>query len=165
MAGGTGGHFARRQRFELEDVGLSQARNPYAQNGVWQGRQILPKMWTDAVQYPHVKDTYGYQWWVRPDGTFLADGLFSQLSFVFPRHNAVLAITAGIPEDCHFNGLVYRHFPAAFLAAAVHDSRGLTALQNRTRSLRLLPLERLTRSPVVGHVSERIIGSRTIRSR
>jgi len=125
----------------------------HAQNGIWQGRQILPAEWTAAVQYPHVKDTYGYQWWLGPDGTYLADGLFSQLCFVFPRHNAVLAITAGIPEKSHFNSLVYKHFPAAFLDAARPDSRGASALEDRTRSLRLLPPPRLTHSPVIHHVS------------
>jgi CubicO group peptidase (beta-lactamase class C family) len=125
----------------------------HAQKGVWQGKQILPTEWTDAVQYPHVKDTYGYQWWLGPDGTFLADGLFSQLSFVFPRHDAVLAITAGIPEKSHFNSCVYRHFPAAFLEAARPDRRSGIALENRSRSLRLLPAARLTHSPVIHHVA------------
>lgn len=125
----------------------------HAQNGAWQGRQILPAEWVAAVQYPHVKDIYGYQWWLGPDGTYLADGLFSQLCFVFPRHNAVLAITAGVPLKSQFNSHVYKHFPAAFLDAAVHESRGAIALKNRTRSLRLLPATRLTHSPIVPHVS------------
>jgi CubicO group peptidase (beta-lactamase class C family) len=125
----------------------------HAQNGLWQGKQILPAEWTAAVQYPHVKDVYGYQWWLGPDGTYLADGLFSQLSFVFPRHDAVLAITAATPEKSHFNGFVYRHFPAAFRDAVSPDSRAASALEDRTRSLRLLPEPRLTHSPVIHHVS------------
>ena len=126
----------------------------HAQKGVWQGKQILPTEWTDAVQYPHVKDTYGYQWWLGPDGTFLADGLFSQLSFVFPRHDAVLAITAGIPEKSHFNSsCVYKHFPAAFMEATSPDRRSAKALDDRSRSLRLLSAARLTHSPVIHHVS------------
>jgi CubicO group peptidase (beta-lactamase class C family) len=125
----------------------------HAQKGMWQGKQILPAEWTEAVQYPHVKDTYGYQWWLGPDGTYLADGLFSQLSFVFPRHDAVLAITAATPEKSHFNGFVYKHFPAAFQAAALPDSHSAHALENRTRSLRLLPAPRPTHSPVIHHVS------------
>ena len=125
----------------------------HARNGVWQGRQILPKTWTDAVQYPHVPDTYGYQWWLGPDGVFLADGLFSQLCFVFPRHDAVLAITAGIPEKSQFNKFVYKYFPTAFSVASPNDS---LVLKTRIGTLRLLPPARLTHSPVVPHVSRKI---------
>ena len=125
----------------------------HAQDGAWNGRQILPKTWTDAVQYPHVPNTYGYQWWLGPDGVFLADGLFSQLSFVFPRHSAVLAITAGIPEESHFNKFVYKHFPAAFADMAAKPGRDLAVLTARTTTLRLLPPARRSRSPIIGHVS------------
>ena len=124
----------------------------HARGGLWQGTQILPKAWTDAVQYPHVKDTYGYQWWLGPDGVFFADGLFSQLSFVFPRHDAVLALTAAIPEQSHFNKLVLNHFPAAFGDTAASEERA-AALQARTGTLRLLPEVGPTHSPVVRHVS------------
>jgi CubicO group peptidase (beta-lactamase class C family) len=124
----------------------------HARGGLWQGRQILPKAWTDAVQYPHVKGTYGYQWWLGPDGAFIADGLFTQLSVVFPRHDAVLALTAGIPEKSHFNKHVFAHFPAAFGDAAASDA-GSAALENRTAALRLLPPAAPTHSPVARHVS------------
>jgi CubicO group peptidase (beta-lactamase class C family) len=125
----------------------------HAQDGAWDGRQILAKSWVDAVRYPHVKDTYGYQWWLGPDSAYLADGLFSQLSIVFPRQNAVLAITAGIPDESHFNEFVFRHFPAAFEGAASDAGEDQAALASRTSALRLLPPLRRTTSPVIGHVS------------
>jgi CubicO group peptidase (beta-lactamase class C family) len=128
----------------------------YAQDGIWRGKQILPKEWTDAVQYPHVKDTYGYQWWLGPEGAFLADGLFSQLSIVFPRHNAVLAITAGIPEGSHFNKFVFTHFPAAFSDTTEKIGRDVAALKARTETLRLSPPARRTNSPIVRHVSGKV---------
>ncbi len=128
----------------------------HAQDGLWDGRPILPKSWTDAVQYPHVKDTYGYQWWLGPDGAYIADGLFSQLSIVFPRQNAVLAITAAIPEKSHFNKLVFQHFPAGFGTAALKPGKDRTALETRTKALQLLPPPKRTSSPVIGHVSGQI---------
>jgi CubicO group peptidase (beta-lactamase class C family) len=125
----------------------------HAQDGMWNGRAILSKSWTDAVQYPHVPDKYGYQWWLGPDGAYLADGLFSQLSIVFPRQNAVLAITAGIPEGSHFNKFVFQHFPSGFETAALKSGKDRAALEARTAALRLLPPPRRTTSPVTGHVS------------
>jgi hypothetical protein len=71
---------------------------------------------------------------------------------VFPRHDAVLALTAGIPEQSHFNTLVFKHFPAAFSDTAASDDRA-TALRKRTGALRLLPPVAATHSPVVRHVS------------
>lgn len=128
----------------------------YAQDGIWRGKQILPKQWTDAVQYPHVKDTYGYQWWLGTDGAFLADGLFSQLSVVFPRHSAVLAVTAGIPEGSHFNKLVFAHFPAAFSDTIETVDRDVATLKARTETLQLSPPVRRTNSPIVRHVSGKV---------
>jgi CubicO group peptidase (beta-lactamase class C family) len=125
----------------------------HAQDGKWEGRPILAKSWTDAVQYPHVPDTYGYQWWLGPDGAYLADGLFSQLSIVFPRHNAVLAITAAIAEGSHFNKFVFQHFPSGFGTAPLKPGKHRAALEARTMALQLLPPPRRTTSPVIGHVS------------
>jgi CubicO group peptidase (beta-lactamase class C family) len=128
----------------------------HVQDGMWNGQPILAKSWTDAVQYPHVKDTYGYQWWLGPDGAYLADGLFTQLSIVFPRQNAVMAITAGIPEQSHFNKFVFQHFPSSFGAAPLNPGKDRAALEARTVALRLLPPPRRTTSPVISHVSGQI---------
>jgi CubicO group peptidase (beta-lactamase class C family) len=122
----------------------------HAQNGVWNGRQVLPADWVAAVQQPHVKDTYGYQWWIGPEGTFYADGLFDQLSFVFPKHNAVLAITAGIPQRSGFNKLVFRHFPAMFSGPAAKNDADAGRLKARTAALQLLPPLVPASSPVAG---------------
>jgi CubicO group peptidase (beta-lactamase class C family) len=125
----------------------------HAQDGMWNGKPVLPKSWTDAVQYPHVKDKYGYQWWLGPDGAYLADGLFAQLSIVFPRHDAVLAITAAIPEKSQFNKFVFAHFPAAFATAPLGEGTDRGALENRTVGLQRQPTLLPSTSSVIGHVS------------
>ncbi|HEY3795159.1 MAG TPA: serine hydrolase [Bradyrhizobium sp.] len=125
----------------------------HAQNGAWNGKQMLPAEWVAAVQYPHVKDKYGYQWWLGPDDAYMADGLFSQYSVVFPRQNAVLAMTAAIPERTHFRNLMFKHFPAMFSGSAARDEHGLQTLKARTESLQLLPAIVRSTSPVVPHVS------------
>lgn len=129
----------------------------HAQNGEWNGKQVLPKDWVAAVQYPHVPGKYGYQWWLGPDGAFMADGLFSQYSFVFPKQNAVLAMTAAIPEGTHFRNPVFKHFPA-MLSGEVpkevsKDDRALETLKTRTQSLQLLPPIVRSTSPVAPQVS------------
>nr|WP_249159205.1 serine hydrolase [Bradyrhizobium jicamae] len=125
----------------------------HAQKGQWNGKQVLPADWVAAVQYPHVKDTYGYQWWLGPEGTFYADGLFDQLSFVFPGHNAVLAITAGIPPGSRFGKMVFRHFPAMFSGALAKSDADAGELKMRTANLHLLPPFMPASSPVAAQIS------------
>ena len=122
----------------------------HAQGGQWQGKQILAKSWTDAVQAQHVPDTYGYQWWLGPGGIFLADGLFAQLSVVFPKQEAVLAVTSAIPEGSHFNKFVFEKVGALFDRGGAGSA---AALKQRTATLALLPPPRRTASPLIRHVS------------
>jgi hypothetical protein len=125
----------------------------HAQNGLWQGKQILPAAWVQAVQAQHVKDTYGYLWWLGPNGAFIADGLFSQLSYVFPHHDAVLAITAGIPDGARVNRFVFSHFPAAFDDHTAPRAEAAATLKRRTAALTALAPPPRTGSPVVARVS------------
>lgn len=125
----------------------------HAQNGMWNGKQVLPADWVAAVQFPHVKDTYGYQWWLGPDGAFYANGLFSQLSFVFPKQNAVLAMTAGIPMGSAFTKLVFSHFPAMLSGTAARNDREFKTLAAHTADLQLLPAPVRSASPVARHIS------------
>lgn len=127
----------------------------HAQNGMWNGKQVLPAEWVAAVQAPHVKDTYGYQWWLGPEGAYYANGLFSQFSFVFPKHNAVLAMTAGIPIGSAFTKLVFSHVPAMLSGPVVGSDRDLKVLTARTANLKLLPRPVRSTSPVTAHVSAR----------
>ncbi|MFM0742195.1 serine hydrolase [Paraburkholderia xenovorans] len=129
----------------------------HAQDGMWNGQQLLPKSWVDAVHQQHVPGKYGYQWWLGQDDAYLADGVFTQYSVVFPKQNAVLAINAAIPLDSGFSQLLYRHFPAAFQdtppSGLPLDNRSLKKLKARTDNLELLPPFVATTSPVIQHVS------------
>jgi CubicO group peptidase (beta-lactamase class C family) len=123
----------------------------YLQKGMWQGKQVLPVGWAEAVQAPHVKDKYGYQWWLGPDN-YSARGLFGQFTFVFPKDDAVLAITSAVQRG--FTAKTFPHFPAMFRqGAAANDDAGLAALRERTATLRLLPPTTETSSPVATTVS------------
>jgi len=119
--------------------------------GIWNGKQVLPVGWADAVQAQHVKDKYGYQWWLGPDN-YSARGLFGQFAFVFPKDDAVLAITSAVPTG--FTARTYKHFPAMFRAGSVaNDDAALAALTARTRGLQLLPPPGPASSPTAARVS------------
>ena len=126
----------------------------HAQNGQWNGKQILTKEWVESVHQPHTKDKYGYQWWLGPHGAYNADGLFGQYAVVFPEQNAVLALNSALPPKAGFNaGILYKHFPAAFGEALAPRAREDAALSARTRALRLQPPMRATTSPIIASVS------------
>ena len=123
----------------------------HVNKGMWNGKQVLPVGWTDAVQAPHVKDRYGYQWYLGPDN-YSARGVFGQFTFVFPNDDAVLAITSAIPRG--FTAIAFKHFPAAFRAGSVaNDDAALAALTKRTQSLQLLPPPGPASSPTAARVS------------
>lgn len=128
----------------------------HAQDGVWNGRRILPPGWVREASTPKVASgEYGYQWWIGPGGAYYALGLFTQLSIVFPEHGAVLAVHSAIDGSEKLLPTVWKAFPAAFgKAPAPPDDAGLATLRDRTGRLRLLPPLVATSSPV----SERISG-------
>lgn len=69
----------------------------YLNNGEWNGRQLVPAEWVKAstsVQADNGAYGYGYQFWAGPCGSFRADGMFGQYSFIMRDKNAVVAIAA-----------------------------------------------------------------------
>ncbi|MFT6676896.1 MAG: CubicO group peptidase (beta-lactamase class C family) [Sulfitobacter sp.] len=74
----------------------------FAQNGQWQGQQIVPADWIAASTLPSAptaagKIGYGYQWWVpqgSPAGTYMARGVYGQYLYIDTARNVVIATTA-----------------------------------------------------------------------
>lgn len=129
----------------------------HAQMGEWQGRQILPRDWVKAATTPQVQGgEYGYQWWMGPDRAYWASGLFTQLSVVFPDHDAVLAVTAAIDGREKLFPIIWKHFPAALgVKALPANGPGLSDLRDRTARLRILPPLQRSDSPVAADISGR----------
>ena len=129
----------------------------HAQGGRWDGRQILPAGWVNEATAPQVATgEYGYQWWMGPDSTYYALGLFTQLSIVFPDHDAVLAITGAIDGSAKLLPTIWKHFHPVFGPGKVSTATGADAmLRERTAALRLLPPLAFTSSPVAQRVSGR----------
>ena len=124
--------------------------------GEWDDKQVLPSDWVDAATRPQVPArNYGYQWWVHEAASaYFAVGAFGQYSIVFPQHDAVLALTAGVQRSASLREHAWEYFPDAFLgstsSAANQTQRQLDA---RLRDMRLLPEARQTTSTIAAAVS------------
>ena len=129
----------------------------HAQRGLWRGRRVLPAVWVDAVQQPHGGDEYGYQWWRGPDGAYFAAGLFGQFSVVFPKAEAVLAITGAVQEKGPLDpmeALIWRHFPRALAdSRPAHTEVPYQELRSTTSKVVLLKPIAWTTSPLTARVS------------
>ena len=87
----------------------------HAQNGVWEGKRLLPEHWVATATRAHVESgRYGYHWWTRPDGMYSAIGKFVQMALVFPAHGVTLAVTGAIKGSGRLMPYIDRYFPAAF---------------------------------------------------
>ncbi|MCB0998162.1 MAG: serine hydrolase [Acidimicrobiales bacterium] len=65
----------------------------YLNDGIWDGRRILPEGWVDYSHEPSpTNPSYGAQWWMFREGAFEARGLFGQIVLVSQDHDLVIAI-------------------------------------------------------------------------
>lgn len=78
------------------------------------GRRVLPEGWMAQSTTPSKAYAgYGYFWWLNPDGTYSASGIFGQGIHVAPAKNLVIAVHsawehAGRDEDFNRLDSVYR---------------------------------------------------------
>lgn len=84
----------------------------YLNEGEWEGQQVVPEEWVRASvtpDAPHLQPGnpastwvlgYGYQWWIpqRPDGDYLAIGVYGQFVYVYPKKGIVIAKTSAYPD-------------------------------------------------------------------
>lgn len=88
----------------------------HLQDGVWQGRRVLPEGWVAEASAAHVPPGddetndwgrgYGYQLWRSRHG-YRGDGAFGQYCLVVPEHDLVVALTAG-------RSLMHEHLAAVW---------------------------------------------------
>jgi CubicO group peptidase (beta-lactamase class C family) len=93
----------------LEPLDLAKIGALYLADGVWQGKQILPKGWVQSTVKPHVEDVapgsptnnygYGYQWWLMPNKNnptayiYTCAGYGGQYMFVVPGADLIAVFT------------------------------------------------------------------------
>jgi CubicO group peptidase (beta-lactamase class C family) len=79
----------------------------YLNQGVWDGRQIIPAEWIEAtakrhVQVPEPLEPWGlyigYLWWVHGDGPYAAHGTKGQFIYVIPGSDLVVVFTSNVPD-------------------------------------------------------------------
>jgi CubicO group peptidase (beta-lactamase class C family) len=125
----------------------------YLRHGNWQGVRILDPHWVVAATRDAHGDGYGYHWWLGADRrTYMAAGAFGQYSFVFPDHDAVLALTAANDVgDSSVRRIVAQYFPAIFESAGAGTTPRTAAPPRR-----LLPDVAPSSSPLAPVVSGRV---------
>ena len=133
----------------LRTPDLARFGQLYLDNGVWQGRQVLPAGWSreatstqadndDRTDSPDWRQGYGYQFWRCRHGAYRADGAFGQFCVVMPEQDAVLAVTAGLSEMQIVLDLVWEHLlPAMSDTPLPADDQAVQALRHKLSSLTL----------------------------
>jgi CubicO group peptidase (beta-lactamase class C family) len=108
------------------------------QDGVWEGKRLLPEGWVQKASALHVRRAvsgewngqellppgpdavadsgYGYQFWVSEDGSYSASGLFGQECMVFPQYGGVVVVTGAMPDPSYHDlpGMLRDAFRRAF---------------------------------------------------
>jgi CubicO group peptidase (beta-lactamase class C family) len=92
----------------LDPYDLAKIGYLYLNDGIWDGRRILPEGWVKATVTPHVADVapnndrvnaaYGYQWWLSPydnqskDYVYACSGYGGQYLLVAKKFNLIAVI-------------------------------------------------------------------------
>ncbi len=147
--GGWGLHLTTRDMAALGQLML--------QNGAWTGpdgenRQLIPEVWVREATRSRTKTRpddggrgYGYHnWIVSSEGDYEFNGAFGQLVVVLPRHEVVVALTAG--STCSFvtgsaSDLILAYFGSdACYAQLPRNTAALRSLHRTLRSLKVLQI-------------------------
>ncbi len=72
------------------------------QEGVWNGRELVPGEWLREASEPQSTAPYGYLFWTGEGHSYRADGKYGQISLILPEKNAVVTVTA----ECREGNLV-----------------------------------------------------------
>jgi CubicO group peptidase (beta-lactamase class C family) len=114
----------------------------HAQNGVWEGRQVLPAAWVQAATQPQggPDSRYGYHWMMKPRPAFSALGVFVQMAAVYREHNATLVLVGGMKNSAEIVPFIERYFPAAFSEDCSVKPEADARLEQRLASMAEQPL-------------------------
>ena len=118
----------------------------YLDDGVWQGRRLLPEGWVTSASTPQVANPdeptvdwqqgYGFQLWASTHG-YRGDGAYGQLMVVLPEDDAVVGVYASTLLMQDELDLVWAHLLPAMAATPLPagDSDGRLAEQLATLAL------------------------------
>jgi len=139
--GGTGLHIKTDEIARFGQI--------YLQNGVWQGKRIVPEEWiADATKAasdnsntqtnPDWTVGYGYQFWRCRHNAYRGDGAFGQFCIVMPEQDAVLAMIGGVQNMQVVLDKVWEHLlPAMQSRALPANSQAYNELRDKLAILSL----------------------------
>jgi len=117
--------------FNLPASGLLKLGQFILNHGAWNGKQLLPASWINDMTSAQIATSpdhpdpendwaqgYGYQMWVCRHGAVRADGAFGQFSVIWPKHDAVIAITAATNDTQKILNLIWDNLDQALAASA-----------------------------------------------
>lgn len=142
----------------------------YLQQGVWQGRQVLPAAWIqqatsfkigpagrNSLPAATAKDWeqgYCYQFWRCRNNAFRADGAFGQFIIVMPEQDAVVAITCETPDMQAELDLVWKYLLPALKPNALPENTTATRqLKQQLKTLALLPTGKSDPHPMAAQIN------------
>lgn len=136
----------------------------YLQKGQWNGRQLIPATWVEAATSKQVANGdvpesdwsqgYGYQFWRCRHNLYRGDGAFGQYCIVMPEQDAVLAITAGVPDMQGVLNLAWEKLLPAMVATSLPANPGNVEKLNGTlQTLKLSPPQGSPASPIAARIS------------
>jgi CubicO group peptidase (beta-lactamase class C family) len=134
----------------------------YLQDGVWEGRRLLPSSWIAEATRAHISNAdgtaegarsdwqqgYGFQFWMSRHG-YRGDGAYGQFCLVLPEHDAVIAVTAATEQMQDFLNMVWQHLLPAFGTAPLPGGED-DGLRRRLARLALPPVEADSEPPARG---------------
>lgn len=139
-------------RLKTED--MAKFGQLFLQNGMWQGKQILPTAWIEEASTMKImqdpgatqarKDSsdwlqgYAYQMWRSRHNSYRGDGAFGQYILVLPEKDAVIAITSETGNMQTELNLVWKYLLPGFQEGKLSaDSKMQKQLKARLASLAL----------------------------
>jgi hypothetical protein len=113
----------------------------YLNNGLWDGEQIVSAAWVEASTGKHISlspgEGYGYQWWIRDPGTYVADGYAGQRIVVVPEQELAIVLTGGL-RDVQVVRMLLRNFAIPAADSSVprpENPKGMALLASRIQTL------------------------------
>ena len=102
------------------------------------GRSVLPDGWVAEATYPaQVADAdgtrYGYQWWVYPDGSYRAIGVYGQMIYIDPKRDLIIASVSSWPEAEWEEGYDRQDLMIRGIIEAIGQDRHSTSAPFRAR--------------------------------
>lgn len=155
--GGTGLHLT------TEDI--ARFGQLYLQQGMWQGKQIVPAAWIAEATRAHSDNSntqtnpdwtvgYGYQFWRCQHDAYRGDGAFGQFCIVMPEQDAVLTINSGLRDMQGVLDKVWTHLlPAMQTDALPADPAASGQLRDKLAALSLPRVTGEFTSPTAKHWS------------